>query len=156
GRHHEQAGAWEEDADQLNRQIPLLGGKSWSDEADHRWSREDAHEHDDGDDQGQDRRNRPGHAIRRVSFAARAARRIHGDERRRQRSLTEHVLKESGNAERGVERGGGVRLEAEVVREDPKTNEAGETAAEDAGGDEKSGPTGAWNHGGHGAVTGPY
>ena len=59
-------------------------------------------------------------------------RRVDGDERRRQRALAEQVLEKVRDAERGVERVGGVRLQAEVVREDAQPDEAGDAAQQDA------------------------
>src|SRR6185295_10032696 len=70
-------------------------------------------------------------------LAARDQRGVDRNERRRQRAFTEQVLEKVGNAERGVERVGRVGLEAEVVREDAKTDEARETTAQNAESDEE-------------------
>ena len=64
---------------------------------------------------------------------------IDRNERRRERPLAEQVLQEVGNSKRRVERVGGVGLEAEIMGEDARADQAGEPAAEHAGRDQHGG-----------------
>ena len=108
--------------------------------------RQDADEHDDARPTSA-RSEATAPATRSASRRSPRAseRRIHRDERRRERAFAEQVLQEVGNAERGVERVGGVGAEAEVVREDALPDEAGQPRQQNAGRDEER-----RNHGGHG------
>src|SRR5262249_20683613 len=77
--------------------------------------------------------------------------RVDRDERRRQDTLAEEVLEEVRDAERGLERAGGVGV-AEVMREDALADEARDAREEDAGADrqrrEPAAPLGAFMGGG--------
>ena len=67
-----------------------------------------------------------------LALLAREQRGVDRNERRRQRAFAEQVLQEVRDAERRHERVGGVRLQAEVMRENALADETGEPAAEDA------------------------
>ena len=88
----------------------------------------DAGQHEQRDHEGEKRADRAGHAIGLAPLAARDERGVDGNEGRGERALAEQVLEKVGNAERGVERVGGVGLQAEVVREDAQPHEAGQAA----------------------------
>src|SRR5262249_25578536 len=65
--------------------------------------------------------------------------RVNRNERSGERAFAEQILEQVRNAERGVERVGGQRLLAEVMREDPCPHQAGEAADENAGRDHRIG-----------------
>ena len=87
-------------------------------------------------DQRQQRRNGSGDALRLCAFTACDERRVHGDERRRQRAFTEQILQKIRNPEGRHER---VRRigQAEILGEEPLADETGEAAAENAEGYER-------------------
>ena len=69
-----------------------------------------------------------------LGAAAGAQAGVDGNERAGQRALAEQVLQQVGNAERRVERVGGVGLQAEEIRERADAQQPEDPAREDAGG----------------------
>ncbi len=138
GRQHQQTGPWKQDPDEDDRQRPLVAREAGRDDRNQEWRREDADEDHNRDDEREQSAHRPGDAIGLAPLAARHQRGVHGNERRGERPFTEQVLENVRDAKRGVERVGGVGLQAEVMREDAQPHEAGQTAQQDARGDEKS------------------
>src|SRR5207249_1965612 len=128
------------DANDLDRELALRAAESRRNGVDEERRRQYADEHGDRDDHREKRGNGAGDPIGFLPLAARDEARIHRNQRRRQRPFAEQILEEVGNSERRVERVGGVGLEAEVMREGSHPNEAGQTAHEDAGGDENGRP----------------
>ena len=135
---HQQAGARKQDADDRDRQLPLLALESRRDERDEQRRGEHAEQHERARDEREQRRHRAGDARGLFPFLARDKRRIHGNERRGQRAFAEQVLQKIGNAEGRHERVGRIG-EAEIMREEPLADKAGEPAAEDAERDERGG-----------------
>ena len=132
-----------QDPNELDGQLALLAGETWRDGGDQQRRREDADQHEDGDDEREQRADGARDAVGLLPLAARDERGIDGDERRGQRAFAEQVLQEVGDAERRVEGVGGVGLEAEVMREDLESDETGKTTEEDARGDEHRAATGS-------------
>ena len=108
-----------------DRQRPLVAREAGRDERDQERRREDADEDHDRDDEREQRADRAGDAVGLAPLAARHERGVHGNERRGERAFAEQVLEKVRDAERGVERVGGVGLQAEVVREDAQPDQAG-------------------------------
>ncbi len=138
GRQHQQTGPGKQDPDEGDRQRPLVTREAGRDERDEEWRREDADQYQCRDDECEKSAHRPGDAVGLAPLAARHERGVHRDERRGERTFTEQVLEKVRDAKRGVERVGGVGLQAEVVREDAQPHQAGQTAQQDPRGDEKS------------------
>ncbi len=136
-RQHEEAGAREQDAHDGDRQHALLAAKSGGDEPDEKRCRHDAGQHEHRRHQREQGRHGPGDSRGSLPLVARDERRVDRDERRRQRPFAEQVLQEVWNAERRHECIGGVRLQAEVMREHALADEAGQPAAQDAERDER-------------------
>ncbi len=94
----------------------------------------DAGERQHRDGQREQREDRPRDLRGFLGAAARAQARIDGNERSRERALSEEVLQQVGNAERRVERVGGVGLQAEEVRERADAQQPDDPAAENSRG----------------------
>src|SRR5207237_10344918 len=131
-----------DESPELTRKLAFVAEKSRRDRRDEDGRGKNAQQHDAGDQDREQCADRSRDAIGFLPFSARDERGIDGDERRRERALAKQVLQEVRDAERRVERIRGVRFEAEVVREDLQSNEAGEAAEEDARGD-KNGAAGS-------------
>ena len=137
GREDQQAGAWKQDANDLDRQLALRAGEPGRNRRNKQRRGQHAGKDQYGHDDGEERGDGAGNPIGHTALATRDQRRVHRNEGRRQGAFAEQVLEEVRNAERGVERVGGVGLEAEVVGEDPQADQPGQTAAQDSGRDEK-------------------
>ena len=79
-----------------------------------------------------------GHTVGFAPLALRDQRGVDRNERRRQRAFAEQILQKVGDAERRAE-GVGFDAEAEVVREDALSDQAGQPRQQDAGRDEERG-----------------
>ncbi len=139
-RHHaeqnEQPGSRKEDADNGDRQVPLGAGEARRNQSRQQRRRDDPERHDDRDHQREQRAHRARHPVGLLPVAFGEQARIDGDERPRQRPFAEQILQEIGDAEGGVERVGGVRAQAEIVSEDPKTDQPRKATEQDPSGNE--------------------
>jgi hypothetical protein len=136
GGYHEDAGAGEEDPHNRDRQRALFAAEPWCDQVDEQRRRQHADQHERRHHQDEQRGDGARHTIGLAPVAARQQRGIDRNERCRQRTLAEEVLQHVRNAQRGVEGVGRIVAEAEIMREDPLANQAGDAAEENAGGDE--------------------
>jgi hypothetical protein len=132
--HHEQRDAREQDAHQQDRELAGLAFEAWREDLHERGRADDAEQRDQRGDQRQQRADRA-RDPRGLRFATLGKQpRIDRDERGREHALTEQVLQEVRDAQRGPERirrGG----EAHVVGDRALADEAGDARQEDAGAD---------------------
>src|SRR4029453_16042746 len=96
-REDEQTRPWKQHANELDGQLALLAAESRSNQGNHQRRRRDADENKNGDYQREERRHRPGYSIRIPLTGTREEPGIDRDERRRQRSFSEQVLKKIRN-----------------------------------------------------------
>ena len=128
----EQTGAWEQNADQLDRQLALGAAETRCDRGNEQRCGQDARQHQDGDDEREDGSDRAGHARRLLALATSEKRGVDGNERGRERALAEQILQRVRDAKRRHEGVRRIGFQAEVVGEDALADEAGDAAAEDA------------------------
>ncbi len=133
-RQHEQPGAGKQNPHEPGRQLALRALESGRQHVDHPRRREDAGQRQHRDGQREQREDRPRGLRGFLGAAARAQARIDGNERSRERALSEEVLQQVGNAERRVERVGGVGLQAEEIRERADAQQPDDPAAENSRG----------------------
>jgi len=143
-RHHQQAGAREEDSDQMNRQLPLRSMESgrYGIDDDRRRENSDQHQHrGDKCEQGSD-------CIRNIAglfiLTHRTQSRVYRNERRRKDSFAEQILQEVRNADGCAKYVGGVGI-TEVVSEDALADEAGDAAEKDSGCDKAGRAPTTWS-----------
>jgi hypothetical protein len=96
-------GAREQHADDRHREIAFLAGEARRDHGAERRRGDDAGQDDHRDHQREQGANGTRHAVGFARLAAREERRVHRNERRRQRPFAEQVLEEVGDAETGGE-----------------------------------------------------
>ena len=133
----EDAGAGKEDPYQAHGQHPFGPLESRRDQIDEERGREDAEQDQDGDRQREQREEHPRRVRGRLVIAARPKRRMHRNERTRERAFAEQILKQVGDAKGGVE---GIDRDAvlpEVPRDQPHAEQAREAADQDAGPDRR-------------------
>ena len=136
GRQHEQPGSREEYSHQGDRELALGPRESRRDEVDQQRRGEHAAEDQDTHDEPEEPSDGAGHPTGLVTASLGEEAGVDGNEGGGKRPFAKQVLKEVRNPE-----GGGVGVgrvgDAQVVGEDPLTDQARDAAEEDAGADQE-------------------
>ena len=127
---------------QPRRQLTLRSAEPGRDHVDEHRRQHDAGKDQDGGDERQDDEDCARHPVGLVLLAAREQAGVDRDEGGRQRSFTEQVLQQVGNAKRGVEGVCRIGLLAEIVGEDADPHEPGHPAEQDPGRNQRRGARG--------------
>ena len=106
--------------------------KTRRDGVDQPGSDQHAHQAQHRHNQSEQRAHRARYASSLFLIAFRQKPRVHGNEGSGEHPLAKHVLQEIRNSESGVEGVGGVRAQAEVVREHAQTRQADDPAEQNA------------------------
>src|SRR5688572_16314453 len=93
-RKHQQAGAREENPNDLDGEFSFRSNESGSNHSNEHWRRENTKQNKKRNNQRQQRRNSSGQTICFAPIAAGDQRRIYGNERSRKRAFAEQILKE--------------------------------------------------------------
>ena len=107
-RENQEAGTWEEQRHQANREVALLSAEPGRDDRGERTGGQHPDQHDHGGAAGKEAEGRIGQMRGLRVFAQASQARVYGNEGGRKDSFAEKILKQIGNAKRRVERVGEV------------------------------------------------
>ncbi len=144
-RDHQEPDAREENADDADGQDAYIAVKAGGDQIENPRRREHSDEHENTHAERQQRREDASDAACQFFVVVGEKFRVDRDERRREDPLSEQVLQEVGDLQRGLERVRRLRA-AEVVGEDAFADETGDPAQQNARRDEhgKAAGAGPW------------